>query len=78
MNCPHCNSDQFSQQAIGLRRGTIKLSNHSLRHTFGTQVYAATKGIRLVQKAMGHGSTRRTSKYVHLVDDGAAADFIPI
>lgn len=64
--------------AIGLRGGATRLSNHSLRHTFGTQVYAATKDIRLVQKAMGHGSTRTTSKYVHLVEDIAAADFIPI
>ena len=49
-----------------------------LRHTFGTQVYAATKDVVLVQKALGHSSTRPTAKYVHLVEDTAAADFIEI
>ncbi|MEL6441799.1 MAG: tyrosine-type recombinase/integrase [Cyanobacteria bacterium J06621_8] len=63
---------------IGLRGGEIELSNHALRHTSGTQVYAATKDIVLVQKFLGHSSTRPTSKYVHLVEDTAAADCIEI
>lgn len=66
-------------QAIGLRESeTLKLSNHALRHTFGTQVYAATKDIRLVQDALGHASPQTTAKYAHLVDGVAAADAIEL
>lgn len=65
-------------QEIGLRGSEIRLSNHALRHTFGTQVYHSTKDIRLVQDALGHASIRTTAKYAHVVDQIAAADCIPI
>ena len=63
---------------MGLRSGTFKPSNHSLRHTYGTQLYASTKDIRLVQDSMGHASTKPTSRYVHLIGEEAPADSIQI
>ncbi|MEM9009523.1 MAG: tyrosine-type recombinase/integrase, partial [Cyanobacteria bacterium P01_F01_bin.86] len=65
-------------KAIGLRGGEIELSNHSLRHTFRTHVYASTGDIRLVQKELGHADIKTTTKYVHLAENVAAADFIEI
>ncbi len=37
---------------------------HALRHRFGTQLYAATKDLRLVQELMGHESPLTTAGYV--------------
>jgi site-specific recombinase XerD len=54
----------------------IKLSNHALRHTFATQVYASTKDLRLVQEALGHANPQTTAKYAHVVDGVSAADCI--
>lgn len=44
------------------------LSCHSLRHTFGTLLYEATKDLRLVQEELGHASYETTTRYAHLVD----------
>ena len=65
-------------QQMGLRKGEIRLSNHALRHTFGTQVYAKSKDLRLVQDAMGHSDPRTTAKYAHVINETAAADFIEL
>ena len=42
---------------------------HTLRHTFATDLYRATKNIRLVQKALGHADLSTTMIYTHLVDE---------
>ena len=42
---------------------------HMLRHTFATDLYRATKNIRLVQKALGHADLSTTMIYTHLVDE---------
>ena len=42
---------------------------HLLRHTFATDLYRATKNIRLVQKALGHADLSTTMIYTHLVDE---------
>lgn len=42
---------------------------HTLRHTFATDLYRATKNIRLVQKALGHADVSTTMIYTHLVDE---------
>lgn len=44
------------------RPGKKKL--HSLRHTFGVEMYKKTKDIKMVQKLMGHRSIRNTMIYV--------------
>ena len=67
-------------QQIGLRchHDELKLSNHALRHTFATQVYASTRDLRLVQQALGHQNPQTTAKYAHLVEGIAAADSIDL
>jgi len=42
---------------------------HMLRHTYATELYRATKDIRLVQKALGHAQLSTTMIYTHIVDD---------
>lgn len=41
---------------------------HTLRHTFGTDLYRQTHNIRLTQKALGHSSVTTTTIYTHIVD----------
>ncbi len=46
-----------------------KVSPHTLRHTFATDLYRETKNLRLVQKALGHASIQTTEVYTHIVDE---------
>lgn len=50
-----------------------RVSPHTLRHTFATDLYAETTNLRLVQKALGHASIQTTQIYTHLAD-GELAD----
>ena len=49
----------------------ITESAHSLRHRFGTRMYAATKDLRLTQELMGHDSPLTTAGYVAYGAQGA-------
>ncbi len=55
---------KYSQKA-----GIKRISPHTLRHTFATELYRNTKNIRLVQKALGHSELSTTMIYTHIVDD---------
>lgn len=44
----------------------IKFSPHSLRHTFGTELFSRCKNIRLVQDLMGHSDISTTMVYTHV------------
>lgn len=46
-----------------------KVSPHTLRHTFATDLYRETNNIRLVQKALGHADISTTQIYTHIVDE---------
>lgn len=46
-----------------------RVSPHTLRHTFATDLYRETKNLRLVQKALGHASIQTTQIYTHIVDE---------
>lgn len=56
--------------ALWLQRARIRkpLSVHSLRHTFGTLLYRATKDLLLVSRALGHRDVKSTLRYAHLGD----------
>lgn len=56
--------------AYWLRRARIRtpLSVHSLRHTFGTLLYQATKDLVLISRALGHREVKSTQRYAHLDD----------
>ena len=45
-----------------------RVSPHTLRHTFATDLYGETTNIRLVQKALGHADLSTTMIYTHVVD----------
>lgn len=46
-------------------------SFHSLRHRYGTEVYRASRDIRLVQELLGHASLQTTQAYVAFDDEQA-------
>lgn len=46
-----------------------RVSPHTLRHTFATDLFRETKNIRLVQKALGHADLSTTMIYTHIVDE---------
>ena len=45
-----------------------RVSPHSFRHTFATNLYSETKNLLMVQKALGHAYVSTTQIYCHLVD----------
>ena len=51
-----------------------KVTPHTLRHTFATDLYKDTKDIRRVQKALGHADISTTMIYTHLVDEDLERD----
>ena len=55
---------KYSEKALKKR-----ISPHTLRHTYATDLYRETKDIRLVQKALGHADLSTTLIYTHIVDD---------
>ena len=55
---------KYSEKALNKR-----ISPHTLRHTYATDLYRATKDIRLVQKALGHADLSTTMIYTHIGDD---------
>ena len=57
--------ETYSQKA-GINK---KVSPHTLRHSFGTELLRQSKNIRLVQKALGHSDLSTTMIYTHIVDD---------
>lgn len=63
----HVNPNRLSQFAgTHFRAHHIPGTFHSLRHAFGTAVYAVSKDIRATQEAMGHASPRTTALYVRV------------
>lgn len=70
-------SGRYVQQMVKRyvnRAGIAKrVSPHSLRHTFGTDIYSETGNIRLTQKALGHASLQTTQLYTHIVDEALEA-----
>jgi site-specific recombinase XerD len=53
------------------RSGIRVLNFHALRHFFGTNLHAATKDLRLVQKQLGHLRVTTTQVYVDVSSEDA-------
>lgn len=51
----------------------IEATMHQTRHWFGTQLYIATRDLRLVQEMMGHASPSTTAGYAAFASDTADA-----
>ncbi len=65
---------------LGRKAGITKnIFPHTLRHTFAADLYAKTKDIRIVQKALGHVDLSTTMIYTYIIDEeleGALSTFI--
>lgn len=63
-----------------LHEAGIASTTHSLRHYFGTKVYAASRDLRVTQALMGHASPNTTVGYVawSSVDARAAVESIRV
>lgn len=57
-----------------LRPDSIKKRFHCFRHSFGVELYKASKDIMYVKSAMGHKSINSTMVYVQCVDYEAQMD----
>lgn len=62
---------QLSAETI--RRSGTDATLHQLRHRYATQLYQATRDIRLVQELLGHSSPSITAVYADYDQRGAAA-----
>ncbi len=48
------------------KAGIKRVSVHSLRHTFLTEIYRRTRDLRLTQELAGHSSPVTTMRYTHI------------
>lgn len=46
-----------------------KVSPHTFRHTFATNLLRKSNNLKIVQKALGHSSILTTQIYTHIVDE---------
>ena len=68
-------------EELGFNHGVtdrkLKITFHSLRHTFATHLYDSTQDIYLTQKSLGHTTSTMTQRYAKMTDkrlkEGVAA-----
>lgn len=57
-------ADRLFNQGVSDRR--LRVSFHTLRHTFGTHVYGSTGDLYLTQKALGHRTMTMAQRYAKM------------
>lgn len=62
-------SVQRAVNAVARTENLVGVTPHRFRHGFGTEVYRATRDLRLVGDLLGHASVTTTQIYTHIVDD---------
>jgi integrase len=67
--CPRAIQKRVKQCFKGAGLDQNKLSVHSLRHTYVTQLLKQSKNLVLTQQQCGHSNVSITSHYLHLVQD---------
>lgn len=63
------------QQAIrhASEQAGVEVSSHQLRHRYGTQLYAVSRDLLIVQRLMRHSSPVTTAGYAKVTDETGAA-----
>lgn len=71
----HMSRYRICQLCNGLLHGiSIDASLHQLRHWYATEIYRATRDLRVTQKLMRHASSKTTDRYTYIADqDGTDA-----
>jgi integrase len=63
---------QTEWRRLRKRSGVVGFRFHDYRHDFATKLLRVTGNLRLVQKALGHASSKTTERYAHVRDDEVA------
>lgn len=63
----HVGPSYVANKVCGLLGGGYTC--HTLRHSFATRLYRATKDLRLTQQLLGHASPNTTSRYTLITND---------
>jgi len=69
----HLIADELFNQGVNDRR--LRVSFHTLRHTFGTHVYAETGDLYVTQKTLGHRTLLMAQRYAKMGDVRLRAAF---
>lgn len=77
----HLSESSFRKQlrkALKLSNINKRVTSHTFRHSFATQVLSNGADIRTLQELMGHNDIRTTEIYLHVIGDKFAGSKSPV